>query len=154
MDVFFYWKDFEADMKAGPTGRFRASAERLAELQDGYPSYIWALKTPKGKKGELELVARLVWSDKPTVKFAAIRGDSHIFYDAGHPESVWYDTDDAGAATAAVTRWAAKHFPGAVSSRFQGANGQHAMRGAVIADLVSIARPLATRPFAVAPTEA
>ena len=140
MDVFYYWKDYAKDIKAARTGRFRSSKERLAELQGGYPSYIWAFKTPRGKKGRLQLLARLVWSDKPVVPFTAAEGDSHIYYDPEHPQSVWFSGTDSDTGIAAISYWASRHLPAAVASNFQGTNGQHALRGGVISELVSLSK--------------
>lgn len=148
MDVFYYWKNMAADMKAGRTGRFRSAKERLQELQDGCPSYIWAFKTPPpGRKGELQLLARLVWSDRPLVAFAPVADEAHIFYDPDHPHSVMFEGSDSDQAIAKVTRWVQGHIHVAVVSNFQGANGQHAMRNPVLSELVTLAAGLGTRPF-------
>ncbi|WP_418320158.1 hypothetical protein [Piscinibacter sakaiensis] len=147
MDVFYYWKDLVTDVKSGRVGRFRSAKERLEELQAGCPSYIWAFKTPPGRKGELQLFARMVWSDKPLVAFVPMAGDTHIFYDPDHPHSVWFDGSDSDRAIAEVTRWVRGHIPVAHASNFQGMNGQHAMRGAVVADLQKLSASLGKRPF-------
>lgn len=154
MDVFYYWKDFAADMKAGRVGRFRSAKERLDELHDGCPSYIWAFKTPAGRKGELQLLARLAWSDKSLVKFAPAAGESHIFYDPDHPDSVWFEGTGSDAVLGDSTRWVRNHIPAAPTSNFQGMNGQHAMRGLVLASLQAVSKPLGTRPFRSGPTAA
>jgi hypothetical protein len=155
MDAFFYWKDYAADIKAPHFGRLRSKRERLAELQAGYPNYIWAFRTPKGRKGQLQLLARLVWSDKALVKFSPAPGDSHIYYDASHRDSVWFVDSGSESAINAVSAWIAKYFPAVVASNFQGINGQHAMRGDVLADLVAVSKSLDIRPFIGAvPTEA
>lgn len=155
MDIFYHWKTLTADVKDSRTGRFTASRERLSELQVGYPDYIWAFKTPKGSKGQLQLLARLVWADKPPKAFRATPGDSYIFYEADHPQSVWFDGGDDEASIAGISNWIVRHLPGAVSSNFQGINGQHAMRGAVLAELVDISNSLRTRQFQlVSPAEA
>ncbi|WP_298827080.1 hypothetical protein [uncultured Piscinibacter sp.] len=155
MDIFYYWKDYAADVKNRRAGRFSTSRERLAELKDGYPDFIWAFKTPVGRKGQLQLLARLVWSDKPPTAFRATPGEGHVFYDADHPESVWFDGGEEEAAIAGVSSWIIRHHPTAVSSNFKGVNGQHAMRGAVIAELVGLSKSLRTRQFNLAaPTEA
>jgi hypothetical protein len=147
MDVFFYWKDIREDLKAGRTGRFRSNKDKLDDLKAGCPSYIWIFKTPQGQKGRLQLLARLLWSDKPLVAFKPAPNDSHIFYDPDHPKSVWFDGDDDDAPIDAVTTWARTHFPKAVRANFQGANGQHEMRGAALQELVVIAKGMTERPF-------
>ena len=155
MDVFYYWKDYAEDIKAARIGRFRFSKERLAELQAGYPSYIWAFKTPRGRKGQVQLLARLVWSDKPLVSFTPAVGDSHIYYDPEHPQSVWFSGSDSDAGITATSDWVRRHFPAAVASNFQGTNGQHALRGGVISELVSLSKNFDARQFQLAvPREA
>lgn len=155
MDVFYYWKDYTEDVNANRIGRFRSSKERLAELQAGFPDYIWAFKTPKGKKGQLQLLARLFWSDKPLVPFTAAATDSHMYYDPAHPQSVWFSGSDSEVGVAAVSGWVARHFPSAVSSNYQGTNGQHAMRGSVIAELTSLSKSFDEMQFQTAlPREA
>lgn len=155
MDVFYYWKDCAADMKAHRIGRFRSSQERLAELQAGYPDYVWVFKTPKGHRGQVQLLARLVWSDTPPSGFKPASGESHIYYDASHRQSVWFDGSEDEAAVEGVSDWVARHFPSAVSSNFQGANGQRAMRGNVLAELDTLSRRWSRRQFNLAlPTTA
>ncbi len=155
MDVFYYWKDFSADMKAGKVGRFRSAKDRLDELQEGFPSYIWTFKTPTGRKGELQLLSRLVWSDKSLIKFTPISGDSQLFYDPDHKDSVWFEGTDSDAVIEETTRWIRTHIPAAHASNFQGVNGQHAMRGLVVSELNTISKTLNTRPFRSSPaTEA
>ena len=150
MDIFYYWKDYAADVKDRRTGRLTFSRERLSELRDGYPDYIWAFRTPMGRKGQLQLLARLVWSDKPPTGFRATPGQGHIFYDADHPKSVWFDGGEDESAIAGVSNWITRHLPSAVSSSFKGENGQHAMRGAVVAELVGLSKSLRTRQFELA----
>lgn len=147
MDIFYYWKDHAADLKGHRFGHLASSSVRLAELKAGYPDYIWAFKNPAGRKGQLQLLAKLVWTDKPPAKFRTGPGQSHIFYDPDHPESVWFDGGESDEAIAGVSDWIARHQPTAVSLNFRGDNGQHAMRGAVIAELAGLSRLLPTRQF-------
>ena len=138
MDVFYYWKDYAEDVKAARIGRFRSAKDRLSELQAGFPSYIWAFKTPRGKKGQLQLLARLVWSDKPLVPFTPAATDAHMYYDPAHPKSVWFSGSDSEDGVAEASEWVRRHIPSAVSSNYQGTNGQHAMRGGIITELASL----------------
>ena len=136
-------------MKEGKVGRFRSSKDRLDELQAGCPNYIWAFKTPAGRKGELQLLARLLWSDKSLFKFTPTSGESQIYYDPDHTDSVWFEGTDCDAELEKTTRWLRSHIPAAHASNFQGVNGQHAMRGLVVSELNSISKTLKTRPFRV-----
>ncbi|MEO7152479.1 MAG: hypothetical protein ABIX46_12335 [Burkholderiaceae bacterium] len=147
MDVFYYWKDMAEDRKHDRLGRFRSSKEKLNELKANCPDRIWIFRTPPGQKGRLQLLGRLTWSDTPAVPFKPLPGESHILYKPDDPGSVWFEGSDDDALVDAVTLWVRTHFPTAVRANFQGANGQHEMRGAVLQGLESIAQRLAQRPF-------
>lgn len=154
MDVLYYWKDVAADLKAGRIGWFRSSNERLAEFQNGHPDYIWVVKTPRGMKGKLQLLARVVWSDHPAKPVPTLRGQSFMYYDADAPGSVWFEGSDADTEIERVSRWMQLHFPAAVSANFQGVNGQQALRGAVSQELVTLAKSFQPRPFRTIPQRA
>ncbi|MES2784614.1 MAG: hypothetical protein V4684_04065 [Pseudomonadota bacterium] len=50
MDVLYYWKDIDADIKAGRIGWFRSTQDNLSEFEASFPDFIWVIKTPKGKR--------------------------------------------------------------------------------------------------------
>jgi hypothetical protein len=85
MDVFYYWKNHEADLKARRIGRFKSTPGKLRELVDGYPDFLWAFTTPKGRRGEVQLIARLRWSDRPTVKHKPEPG--HVYLSSASTQS-------------------------------------------------------------------
>ena len=151
MDVLYYWKDIAEDQKADRIGWFRSSADKLTELQAGYPGYIWVIKTPKGMKGRVQLLARLAWSDTAKVAVPRVSGDSYIYYDPDHAQSVWFEGTDSTKAIEYASSWVQRHFPAAVRGNFQGANGQQALRGDVLQELTSLAATLSTVPFRTAP---
>jgi hypothetical protein len=146
MDVFHFWKDFDADLRAGRIGSFKSSAERLKEFNEGSPNYIWAFRTPKGRKGELQLLARLVWNDRAST--GAVIG-----YDPTHRDSVLYQDPD-GTAIPVVTDWVSRNFHRMKLANFQGASGQAAIRGAALNELRTIASRLPTLPLPVKPAQA
>lgn len=150
MDVFYYWKDITQDLKAGRIGRFRSDKDKLQELSAGYPDHIWVFKTPTGRKGQLQLKARLHWSSNPPPSFKPEAGAGYIYYDPDHASSIWFSDSDTEPAIDVVTRWAGKHFPSAVQANFQGVNGQHPMRGPVLKELETLAASLLFRPFRTA----
>jgi hypothetical protein len=89
------------------------------------------------------------------VPFTPAPGESHMYYDPAHPQSVWFSGSDSEAAVTGVSYWAKRHFPTAVSSNFQGTNGQHAMRGSVISELSSLSENFDALQFQLAlPREA
>ncbi|HSI60517.1 MAG TPA: hypothetical protein VLA16_23365 [Ideonella sp.] len=149
MDVFFYWKDFSDDLKPDQIGWFKSHGDKLAELQDGAPDYLWVFKTPKGLKGQVQLMARLRWVDTPVVPVPRAPGESRVFYDPGHADSVRYLNSGEAPALAVATDWVRRYFPVAVRSNFQGANGQHALRGPAVQELNKLAKTLAAEPFLV-----
>ena len=91
MDVFYYWKDIAEDVKADRIGWFRSDKDKLDALKARHPGYLWVFKTPRGCKGNLQLLARLMWSDSPVSEGAKLRpaGESNIFYDPSDRRSVW-----------------------------------------------------------------
>lgn len=88
MDVFYYWKNVKEDIYTNRIGWFRSSREKLAEFQDGSPDYLWVFKTPKGLKGQVQLLARLKWVDAPVVPVTRKPGESYVFYDPSNANSV------------------------------------------------------------------
>lgn len=135
MDVLYYWKDVKADMAAGHIGWFRSSRGKLAELSESFPDRIWVVKTPAGKKGSVQLLACVRWSDKPAVKVPLVDMQSTIFYDPAHVQSVWFDGSDTDEAIEATSKWLREHFSAAVRANFQGDNGIHALRGDTLRQL-------------------
>lgn len=144
MDVFYYWKNFEADYRTGRIGAFKSSADKLKELAEGYPDYIWAFQTPKGRKSELQLLARLRWIDQRGAPDA-------IAYDANHADSVLFADSTSQACIASVTDWVGRNFPKLRSANFQGTSGQEAIRGVALKELSNIAATLARSPLRPVP---
>lgn len=146
MDVFYYWKNFAADRKADRLGYFHSSREKLTELADGYPNSIWVFKTPPGQKGKVQLLARLPWSDSAKRPFVKEPGQSYIYYDPDHADSLQFTNGET--AIEATTAWLHRHFPKMIKSNFQGENGQQAMRGHMLKELEALAAGLQSAPFA------
>lgn len=147
MDVLYYWKDINKDLKAGRIGWFRSYKDKLADFQASYPGNIWVLKTPQGQKGQVQLLARLAWSDTPTVAVPRAAGESYMHYDPDHASSRWFVNGGADSAIDQVSAWTRLHFPAAVRGNFQGENGQQALRGQVLQGLDAIASSLQVIPF-------
>jgi hypothetical protein len=153
MDVFYYWKDHAADMKAGRIGRFKSTRTKLAELQAGSPDRIWVFKTPKGLKGQVQLLARLSWTDVAVVPIERKPDESYMFYDPNQAHSVSFTDGDQPAAIEAATTWVGANFPRAIHANFQGENGQQALRGSSVKEIERIANTLTAVPF-LAPSPA
>lgn len=147
MDVLYYWKDYESDIREGRIGYFRSGKDKLDELQQRSPDDIWVVKTPRGRKGQLQLLGRLVWSDSPTTKVTAPAGDRLIHYQAGHPRSVWFDEEVALKHLDEVTAWLRAHHPGSLRANFQGANGQLAVEQSAALELRRLTASWPTQPF-------
>lgn len=147
MDIFYYWKDYVADCDAGRIGYFRSKRSTLAELAAEAPDYIWAFKTPKGLKGEVQLIARLRCVDSPSKGFAPVSGEYYAHYDPHHPKSVRYTNSAAPEAIDIATSWVNRYFHDAVSGNFQGQLGQRALRGDLLRELVRFADSLETTQF-------
>ncbi|WP_313302024.1 hypothetical protein [Diaphorobacter sp.] len=149
MDVFYYWKNIDQDIKEGRIGWFQSGKEELNKLKARHPNYLWVFKTPPGRKGNLQLFARLAWTDGATTSGAKLRpaGESNIFYDPTNPKSVWYTESDADSAVTEITEWARPHLPQAFTSNFQGKNGQWAIERPQCLELEKIAAKFSSVPF-------
>ena len=146
MDVLYYWKDFAKDLKASRIGWLPSSKTRLGEFQADHADNIWALNTPPGSKGKLQLLARMAWS-LPGTPTSAPKGQGVVHYNVNDPRSVCFIGGDDAETVARLSDWAQLHFPAAFRNNFQGVNGQQALRGGVLHELNQIAKGLETRPF-------
>jgi hypothetical protein len=152
MDVLYYWKDYESDLRDGRIGCFRSAKDKLEELQQRSPDDIWVVKTPLGCKGQLQLLGRLVWADTPTTKVLAAPGDSLIYYQPDHPRSVWFDQEVALHHLDEVTAWLRARHPSSLRANFQGGNGQLAIEQSASLELRRMTAHWPTRLFQVAVT--
>jgi hypothetical protein len=147
MDVFYYWKNHEADLKAGRIGHFKSTVDKLKEFNDGFPDFLWVFKTPPGRKGEVQLLAKLKWSDRTTLKHKGEPGLVYIHYDPSDLQSVVFDESGTDSAISATSSWVARHFPKMSAANFQGTVGQEALRGAPLKELEGLAAAFSTQPF-------
>lgn len=100
VDIFYYWRAYEEDIKKpGSTiGRFVSGQDIFDKLRlhSPKPKYIWAFKTPvnckPSRKGDLQLLARLVWSDTEVITLppSKKKGKYKAYYDPKDKESVIY----------------------------------------------------------------
>jgi hypothetical protein len=148
MDVLYYWKKYESDIRQGRIGYFRSVNDKLKELQLRSPDDIWVVKTPRGCKGQLQLLGRLVWADSPTTKVMAAPGESLIHYRPDDPRSVWFDEDIALQHLEEVTAWLRACHPSSLRANFQGGNGQLALEHAAVLELRRLTSQWPSRPFA------
>lgn len=148
MDVLYYWKDYESDIRQGRIGHFRSDKNKLDELRQRAPNYIWVVKTPLGCKGQLQLLGRLVWADSPTTKVRAAPGESLIHYRPDDPQSVWFDESVALEQLGEVTAWLRARHPSSLRANFQGANGQLAVERPASLELQRLTADWPSRPFA------
>lgn len=140
MDVFYYWKNFDTDIAAGGVGAFKTSADKLKEMADGQPDYIWAFRRPKGSKSDLQLLGRLRCAERHGGAYA-------ISFDIGHAKSVQFVDSGSPAAVAEVTDWVSRHFHRMKGANFVGSAGQEAMRGLPLKELENIAAKLIQVPL-------
>ena len=152
MDVFYYWRDYDADLKAGRIGWLQLSRKKVEELRDRHPDWIWAFRRPKDRKDALQLVARLRWTDAPTAKLPIEKGTPAIYYDPA--ASVRYTDADDAAKIAEVTSLIRLRFPNAFLANFRGDAGVQPMEADLLAQLVPRLAAYATEPFPPAATGA
>lgn len=148
MDVLYYWKDYESDIRQGRIGYFRSAKDKLNELQQRSPDDIWVVKTPRGFLGQLQLLGRLAWSDSPTTKVKAVSGESLIHYCPDDPRSVWFDEEVALKHLDEVTTWLRARHPSSLRANFQGGNGQLAVEHSAALELRRLTSHWPSRPFA------
>ena len=149
MDIFYYWRDFDADLKAGRIGWLQSSKKKLDELRDRHPDWIWAFRRPKDRKGALQLLARLKWTDAPAAKLPIEKGTPAIYYDPA--ESVCFSDTNEQAKAAEVTSLIRIRFPNAFLANFRGDAGVHPMEADLLAQLVPKLASFAAEPFPAFP---
>jgi hypothetical protein len=147
MDVLYYWKDHVADLRMGRIGFFRSAKDKLEQLSGGYPDEIWVVKTPRGRKGEVQLLGRLKWSDTLTVSATLDPQMSHIFYRHDDPCSIWFDEGTAAQHIPKTTAWMRTYFPASVRANFQGSNGQQALLRPALLELRRLTATWPATPF-------
>ena len=139
MDILYYWKNIENDLKSGKIGHVRSDKEKLETFKAGYPDFIWVFKTPQGRIRDVELLAKLAWTDVATKGFKPTAGEGAIHYDPNYPRSGRFAASSSGASIDKTSDWMRRHFPNAVRANFVGANGQHELRGDTLRELQQIA---------------
>ena len=147
MHVFYYWKSFDEDLKAGRIGWLKSDRVKLGQMRDRSPDRIWAFRTPRGRKGELQLVAGMKWSDKASVPLAKIEATAVIFYNPKDPTAVRYTESGSDPHIAEVTALMRNQFPKAFAVNFQGENGVQAMDGDFLRRFESMVRNYASAPL-------
>ena len=145
MDVFYYWRDYDADLSAGRIGWLHASRKKVGELKERHPDWIWAFRRPKRQKTGLQLLARLRWADAPVAKLPIEKGSSAIYYDPA--ESVCFSNADEEANVAEVTTIMRARFPNAFLSNFRGDAGVHPMEADLLAQFVPRLGGYSSEPF-------
>lgn len=129
MDAFYYWKNYDDDLKAGRIDWLKSERQKLGELRGRSPDLIWAFKTPAGCKGQLQLVARLAWSDTPKVALPKLDAASVIHYDPKGTRTSFFSPAGAHASVEPLTQLLRGQFPSAFRANFQGDNGIQVMDG-------------------------
>ena len=147
MDAFYYWKNHEQDLKASRFGHFKSTSDKLQEVADGQPEFIWLFKTPPGRKGDLQLVGRVYWKPAPAKGFQRESGLYYLHYDPAHGQSELFVDSDAGPAVAATTDWVMRHFHTMRAANFQGANAQESLRGQPLKELKELSGAFKRRPL-------
>lgn len=102
-----------------------------------------------GRKGELQVLAKLEWmSDRPS-GVAVPKAQSAIFYDVSSPNTVRFcgsDTDDAISAITSIFKRRPR-FHTAFMANFQGDNGVQTLENDVVQELERAVRGLSIAPL-------
>jgi hypothetical protein len=147
MDVFYYWKSFDEDIKDRRLGWMQSERPKLGEMRSRSPDNIWVFRTPKGHKGSLQILACLKWSDKPLIAMPKVKATSVVYYDPFSSDSVIFTDSFAPEKIEAVTLLLKKYFPQAFKSNFQGDNGIHALEADFLFHLKKLIKTFTTEPF-------
>ncbi len=147
MDVFYYWKSFDEDVKEHRIGWLQSDRTKLGEMRTRSPDYIWVFRTPKGHKGSLQLLARIKCADKPLAAMPKIKATSVVYYDAMATDSIAFTDSMVSDKIEAVTLLLKKHFPQAFKGNFQGDNGIHALEADFLFHLTKLVRDFPSEPF-------
>jgi hypothetical protein len=139
MDILYYWKDIESDLKNGRIGYFKSDKSKLENFKAGYPDFIWIFKTPQGRIRDVELLAKLAWSDTATKGFSPTAGQGAIHYDPKYPRSGRFGSSSSEASIDKTSNWMRRHFPAAVKANYVGPNGQQELRGEALRELQQLA---------------
>ena len=150
MDILYYWKNIDNDLKSGKIGYFRSDKEKLETFKAGYPDFIWIFKTPTGRVKDVELLAKLAWTDTATKGFTPTPGQSAIHYDPTYPRSGRFSSKSSEASIDKTSNWMRRHFPAAVRADYVGSNGQHELRGEALRELQMIAGTWPLEPLVLA----
>jgi len=142
MDVFYYWKNYEIDVRNGRIGYLKSDRNKLGDMRDRHPDQIWAFKTPPGRKGELQLVATLAWSDTPKVKVPPVEAKSVIYYDPHSANTLFYGLAETETTIGEVSGMLRRAFPVAFRSNFQGDNGLQVIDGDLRIQIRNLAQRL------------
>ncbi|MGH8176187.1 MAG: hypothetical protein ACREV5_08010 [Steroidobacter sp.] len=147
MDIFYYWKNFEADLAAERLGWLKSQRAKVGQLQDRGIDHIWAFKTPSGMKGRLQVVARLAWCDPPAKRPMKTDAASTIYYDAASPSTVRFVGTDAESAITQVTSVLRKRFHSMFDANFHGDNGVQKLEIDLVRQLESCVKGYLTAPL-------
>lgn len=157
MDVFYYWKCYEVDIDKKWLSRFVSGEKSFSDLNSEHPRYVWAFQIPRGcgtKRGtteipKLQLLARLVWSDKPDPKFPSSgrKEKSSMCYHPEHSDSVIYTNTGDLKAIKDITKLLSDGGLKGFDSNFQGKNGIQRLDGRLLEDLEREAAKYSYQPF-------
>lgn len=120
MDIFYYWKNFESDLANSRIGWLISQRHKLQGLVDRHPGFIWAFRTPPGRKGELQVLARLEWASDRPKRVSAPAAESTIFYDPLSERTVRFLQSDSDASIASITSVIKRRFHSAFRSNSKG----------------------------------
>jgi hypothetical protein len=147
VDVFYYWKNIDTDLDKGRVGWLASERKKLGELQDRSPDHIWAFRTPKGRKGQLQVVARLLWLKEPARGVSPPEAKSCMYYDPSASTAVRFigsDSDENIQIASAIIR---RRFPSAFKSNFQGDNGVQVLENDLVRELDKFTKALGSVPL-------
>jgi hypothetical protein len=135
VDLFFYWKDFVADIRANRIGALGSDIVDIERILARRPAdRVWVFKTPEGKMGNLQVLGRLVVKNEPPDGCVPSKL-CNVFYDPASPNSVWFTDSGTDERVSEITNILNNRYQAAFRSNFRGANGIQEIEADIVTKL-------------------
>ncbi|SAL76599.1 hypothetical protein AWB71_05276 [Caballeronia peredens] len=147
MDLFYYWKDYVADIRANRIGSLGSDIVDIERMLARRPAdRVWVFKTPEGKMGNLQVLGRLSVVDECPDGCAPSKRHN-VFYDAASPNSLWFTDSGTDERMNEITNILNNRYQAAFRANFRGANGIHEIDADIVAKLKNVTASYASVQF-------
>ncbi|SAL87586.1 hypothetical protein AWB74_08176 [Caballeronia arvi] len=138
MDLFYYWKDYVADIRAKRIGSLGSDIVDIERILARRPAdRVWVFKTPEGKLGNLQVLGRL-WVVGECPDGCTPSKLHNVFYDPSSPHSVWFTDSGTDERVNEITNILNDRYQAAFRANFRGANGIKEIDADIVAKLKNV----------------